>query len=56
MMLLERLKAVVQNYGNHIHRSGDNVANLRGWTITETHWGLGRKYADPRWASFPKQK
>jgi hypothetical protein len=44
LSIRDRLDAI----GNRLHSHTDKVADIRGWTITKTQWGLGRVYRIPR--------
>ena len=55
--LLSWLAAIPRRLGDRLFAMNDTEAYWRGWQITRTHGGLGRRYRDPRFdtlAECPK--
>jgi hypothetical protein len=56
-VLLSWLAAIPRRLGDHLFFMNDAEAYWRGWQITKTHGGLGRRYRDLRFdtlAECPK--
>jgi hypothetical protein len=51
LSIRDRLDAI----GNRLHYHNDQVAKIRGWTITKTQWGLGRIYRNPQFEEEVKR-
>jgi len=46
------LRERVREFGDRLFAGDEAVARQRGWTVTETWWGLYREYRDPIWDNF----
>jgi hypothetical protein len=46
--LLSWVAYALRRWGDRSFAMNDNEAYWRGWQITKTHGGLGRRYRDPR--------
>lgn len=45
---LDWVRAALKIMGQRVHAGPDANAQLFGWEVTTTCWGLGRVYHDPR--------
>jgi hypothetical protein len=46
-VVLSWLAFIPRRLGDYLFTMNDNEAYWRGWQITKTHGGLGRRYRDP---------
>ena len=51
-VLLSWLGAIPRYLGDRLFAMNDTEAYWRGWQITKTHGGLGRRYRDPQFGTL----
>ena len=55
-IMLSWLAALPGRLGDRLFAMNDNEAYWRGWQITKTHGGLGRRYRDPSFDLPPEHR